>query len=403
MRISFLKEILESVYMIEPSQAIAGKQLLNGVLMGLEFAPEKPVQGYLIGNNDFPSIPLTKQIHVANLFGTMYRHDGDCGQIGTQSIANDLLEADAKDEVVGHILMIDSGGGAANSVPVLSKAIRQCTKPVVAFVDGMMASAAMYAGSYCQRIIANDKMDRIGCIGTMVQLADYPRVNKETDGFMRLRIYADGSEEKNGEYEAALEGDFRLIKEQMLNPLNEDFKANIRANRQNVTEDQMKGRTYYASDCVGTLLDAIGDFNSAVAQVMELSNLNINQMNLENIQKIASCSQIESVDGVVSFQEDQVNDINQALASVDEVQNLRTQVSTNLETIENQKSEIQNLNNILAQRDARIKELEAALEATNNKPDTEEHNHNGGTNDGYKEATDEEAMDYCMKVLDGEI
>lgn len=403
MRISFLKEILESVYMIEPSQAIAGKTLLNGIMMGLEFSPEKPVQGELIGNEDFPAIPLTKNIHVSHLYGTMYRQDGDCGQVGTQTIANEMLEADADSSIIGHILMINSGGGAANSVPVLAKAIRQCTKPVVAFVDGMMASAAMYAGSYCHRIVSNDKLDRIGCIGTMVQIADYPKNHKDADGFVRLRIYADGAEEKNGEYEAALEGDFRLIKEHMLNPLNDDFKANIKANRPNVADEQLKGRTYYAQDCVGTLIDAIGGFDAAINEVLNLSNINIKEMNLENIQKIASCAQIVAVDGVVSLQEDQINDINQTLSQVDEVNTLRNQATADAQTIANNQNQIQQLTDTIAQRDARITELEEALEAANNKPDTTEQNHNGGTGSNFKEASDAEANDYCAKVLRGEI
>lgn len=403
MRISYLKEILESVYMIEPSQAIAGKTLLNGIMMGLEFSPEKPVQGAILGNNDFPAIPLTKNIHVSHLYGTMYRQDGDCGQVGTQTIAEELLEADADSSIIGHILMIDSGGGAANSVPVLAKAIRQCTKPVVAFVDGMMASAAMYAASYCHRIVANDKLDRIGCIGTMVQIADYPKNHKDADGFVRLRIYADGAEEKNGEYEAALEGDFRLIKEQMLNPLNDDFKANIKANRPNVTDEQLKGRTYYAQDCVGTLIDAIGGFDAAINEVLNLSNINIKEMNLENIQKIASCSQIVAIDGVVSLQEDQINDINRTLAQVDEVNTLRNQATADAQTIANNQNQIQQLTDTIAKRDARITELEEALEAANNKPDTTEQNHNGGTGSNFKEASDAEANDYCGKVLRGEI
>ena len=389
MKISYLREIFESVYMIEPSQAVAGKTLLNGILMGLEFEREEVEQNKSVGHDDFPSIPVAEKINVTRLTGVMYRQDGDCGRKGTQTIANELIEADAEENVIGHILVIDSGGGAANSVPILAKAIRQCSKPIVAFVDGMMASAAMFAGSYCSRIIANDKLDRIGCIGTMVQLADYPKNHKDSDGFVSLRIYADGSEEKNGEYEAALEGDFRLIKEQMLNPLNEDFKTNIKTNRPNAQEEQLKGRTYYAKDCVGTLIDAIGGFDEAVKQVIELSNLNIKQMELNQIQKIDSCRDITSVNGIVSLTEQQVTDINSALAQAEETETLRQQATADKQTIH--------------ARDARIAELEAALTAASSKPDTQEQNHNGGTADEHKESSQQEADEYCRKVCAGEI
>ena len=268
-RLSLFNDIFREPWMIEPQTAAAQKQVLQGLLMGLEFEQEDEMVQAMIGRKEHQSIPAGRSINVVNLEGTMLRDDGPCGMVGTRTLASLLREADAKEEVIGHILFVDSGGGAANSVPDLAEAIQACQKPVVAYIDGYMCSAAMYAGSYCDHIIAHRAEDRVGCIGTMIQLEDFPKQAKDSNGYLHLRVYADGAEEKNDEYEAALESDFQLIKERILNPHNERFKADIRKNRPAVKEDQLKGRTYEAKDAVGTLIDSIGDFDSAVAKVLE--------------------------------------------------------------------------------------------------------------------------------------
>ena len=76
----------------------------------------------------------------------------------------------------------------------------------------------------------------------------------------------------------------------------------------------MRGRTYPAKDVTGTLIDAIGTFESAVAKVLELSNLNITKMEgKEHLQSLESCHNLEMVDGCVSLNEEQVVEIDKAI------------------------------------------------------------------------------------------
>jgi protease-4 len=331
----------------------------------------------------------------------MLRDDAGCGMIGTRTIATMLREADAKEEVIGHILRIDSGGGAADSVPDLAEAIQACQKPVLAFVDGYMCSAAMYAGSYCTHIMANRETNRVGCIGTMIQIADYPKEAKEANGMVHLRIYADGSDSKNEEFESALDGDFKLIKERILNPTNEKFKADIRANRPNVTDEQLKGRTYQAKEALGTLIDSIGNFDAAVAKVVELSNLNITKMEgLENLQAVPSCANLEMVDECVSLNKEQLTDIDTAIA------NEKALNQTSSQTISEQAAEISQLKteNATLQSDneaktTEIASLKATIEELNKRPlPPASAAHNGDhINDNLAYADDPEG--YCNDLL----
>lgn len=403
--------------------------------MGLEFSQEDEMAQAAIGHKQNPSIPHGRSINVVNLEGTMFRDDGDCGMVGTRTIASLLLKADAQEEVMGHILYVDSGGGAANGVPDLAEAIQACQKPVVAFVDGYMCSAAMYVGSYCNYIIANREDNKVGCIGTMIQLEDWPKQAKNSDGFMHLRIYADGAEEKNDEYEKALEGDFSLIKERILNPHNERFKADIRKNRPSVREDQLKGRTYEAKEAVGTLIDAIGSFDSAVAKVMELSTLNIKPMDdLKNIQTLPTCQDLQSVDGCVTLTKEQMEEIDAAVGvgitekalnetnqktiteqaqTIKDLTAERDELKPKADQLDGKEAEIatltterDNLKEENAQKDDRIKELEALLDA--DPEDRDEllqamHNGNPAKEESFEEFSDEEAMDYARKVVKGEL
>ena len=341
--------------MLEPQTAAANRQVLNGLMMGLEFAPESEEVQASIDHRQSTAIPRGRKVNVVNLEGTMLRDDAGCGLVGTRTMASLLREADADKSVVGHILRIDSGGGAANSVPDLAEAIQSCQKPVVAFVDGFMCSAAMYAGSYCKHIMANRDDNRIGCIGTMIQIADFPKKATDSEGRLHLRIYADGSEDKNGEFESALEGDFSLIKNRVLNPTNEKFKADIRNNRPATTDDQLTGRTYMAKEVLGTLIDSIGNFDAAVAKVVELSNINIQKMEgLEHLQAVPGCANLEMVDGTVDLNQEQLDNVDAAIGTE------KALVQTKDKTIADQAAEI-----------ARLKEENASTKTTNQAQATE--------------------------------
>lgn len=407
MHLSFIRDIFQQPWMIEPATASANRAILKGLLVGLKMKESETIAQTTMGPDNSSRIPLGKKINVIDLKGTMFRDDTPCGEPGTRTLSNLLREADAAPAVMGHIIVIDSGGGAANSVSDLADAITECQKPVVAFVDGYMCSAAMYAGSYCDFIIAHREDDRIGCIGTMVQIEDWPKEVRNKDGFVRLRLYAEGSEEKNDEYEAALAGEYALIKERILNPLNKRFVDDIRHNRPNVKDDQLKGRTFNAAETVGTLIDAIGGFDSAIDKVVELSNTTIQKMEgLNNLQSIESCKELVMVDGVASLTQEQLDDIENKLAEGSEVAALREQLATEKNLNEQLTSERDTLKGEVATKQTRIEELEAELEKEPAQDPVATATHNGNpvvdeNADAWKEPTDEESMEYCHNVIKG--
>lgn len=370
--------------MITPEQAAVMMPLLKGILAGniIEFdkaeepfmvTPTGKRRGSMESAGQDPD-NSEKYVYVTYLQGTMLKHDGECGEPGTRTIGQGLIDADKDSSILGHIIIAESGGGAANSVAEIADAIKQCSKPVVAFVDGIAGSACMYAISYSDHIMAHKPMDEVGCIGVMVQLAGLPKYHKDPDtGEIYCRIYATESQEKNLDYEAALEGDAKIIREESLDPLCEQFMADVKANRPAVTDEQLHGKLFFAKDVVGSLVDSIGSFEDAVAKVIELStikNQTSSQMakypTLESIPMLQEQQYAE--DGSTILQECQLEAIEQALTTPRAEENvLQSQLDSLTESHQQEVAALQQTisehQETISQREARIAELEASLEA----------------------------------------
>ena len=374
MQYQFIRSIVESVWMISPGAASAYYPLLRGIFSGMEFSEEvEPAENMAyrvnVGASSDESLE-SQQVNIVPMRGTIFKHDAMCGPVGTRTLASRLRDADKDPAVIGHIIVTESGGGQAAGVPEMADAIRSLKKPVIAWIDGMSASAAYYINSYCAHIMASRPTDEVGCIGTLIQLHGLPRFGKMEDGSIVARIYADGADEKNIEYEKALDGDFKLIKERLLNPHNEQFKADVMTNRPTVKDDQLTGRTYPASEIVGTLIDSIGTLNDAIQKVVELSKAagkkdtnsktnNSKKMNeLINLNAIASIKDFVLVEGSASFNEEQLQDIEATLESGRQAVERATQLEAEVQTLTDKVSE-QETN--LSAKDARIAELEAVI------------------------------------------
>lgn len=374
MKISNFAMNLRGPWMITPEQAAAMAPVLRGVVQGyiteLGTAPEPrmaavPCAASGIGSDK--TRDSQKFVFVTYLSGTMLKYDS-CDAPGTRSIGERMLRMDEDPSVIGHMIVADSGGGSVDSVPELRDAILKCTKPVVGFIDGTAASACIYALSYCDRILAHQPTDRVGCIGTLIQLSGYPKFTKDPDGYVTARIYADGATEKNADFEAALEGNFQVIREQTLNPLNERFVADMKANRPNTPDSQLTGRTYFASEVIGTLIDAIATFDEAIESVARLAadqeNTNAeNSNNMENnvqtnYPSLASLPGfkdlvIDQADGTTTLQAVQLQEIEDALAG-----GIR-----DASAVQALSAELQQERETAARREERIAELETSLAA----------------------------------------
>jgi len=188
---------------------------------------------------------------------------------GIDDIALLLEYVMQSEDIDGAILVFNTPGGTTQSLIRLEEVLKNRTKPVVAVVDGMCASAGMYAASLCDRVIALNKMCSVGSIGVMVQLVDYGPFYKK-QGIKIIEIYPPESADKNKSYRDAIDGKTQTMIDEVLTPLAVNFQDIVRSHRpvDESIEGVLSGKMFYAEEAIKAgLVDEIGNFESAVAVI----------------------------------------------------------------------------------------------------------------------------------------
>lgn len=232
------------------------------------------------GNND------SEYVAVINLKDPIYKYNQECGPSGTKSKMQGMKSYAQDPNCIGVVLDIDSGGGQVSGTPEFYDYIASFKKPVVAYTDGLMCSAAYYIGSAASHIIANKRADAIGSIGVMVSFIDFSGIY-EKQGAKLITEYATQSTEKNKAFEELLKGNPELYIKTELDPIAEDFINDIKAVRPGVDPSVFKGGTWNAQESLDKkLIDSIGTLQNAVNKVFELSTTgNSNSNNNLNSKK----------------------------------------------------------------------------------------------------------------------
>ncbi len=224
--------------------------------------------GSRLGFND-PNIPADC-VAVIPILSEIFKYDQPCGPRGTQSILSDLNAAGQNPNIRSILLLVDSPGGQVAGTDLLAEAVSGSSKPVVAFIDGMAASAAYWIISGAQKIIASSDLDRIGSIGTMLLVEDL-QPYFESQGVKFHEVYATLSTDKNSDFNEVLDGKYDNYREHVLDVINQKFLASIRKNRPQVDNSALTGKVFFASDAIKMgLVDEIGSFDSALELAFQL-------------------------------------------------------------------------------------------------------------------------------------
>lgn len=258
---------------------------LNGNKNALDFDSEdelEPATPFcLLPNgqiqNNFSNAPQGS-IAIINIEGTIMKDDF-CGSPGTATMGAWLKEAYANENIIGVILKTNSGGGSVEGTGEFAEIISQRNKPVISYCEGVMGSACYWVGSSSDEIILSFATVEVGCIGTMVSFMDNREALKSY-GYKMHYINADSSPDKNEEYLNAIDGDYKPIKVNILNPTNDEFLLAVRTNRAGKLKEfgdgefkePLTGKMYMAKKAIEIgLADSIGNFDYAVNRVLELA------------------------------------------------------------------------------------------------------------------------------------
>lgn len=222
---------------------------------------------------DFEKEQTFPFVSVLTIDGPITRNGGGCSY-GSIDHRDMMLRAANHPLCRGHVFVINTPGGSAWAKNDYEQAIlyaRSLGQPVIAFVDGMCASAGMYLASLCDERYYMHPKNEIGCIGVMA--AFYTEADGSTNQFTNEtyhELYDPESFDKNRAFrDIANDGkDEELVKE--LADLGVEFRADVKKACPNATDEHLHGKVFNAEDVKGILMDGQSSFMGVVQHAFEL-------------------------------------------------------------------------------------------------------------------------------------
>jgi len=324
MNFVLLSQLIRGQWMIDPQFAQNQMQLVNSLLngMALEFDENKVVMNRISAyHNDTPT---NSQALVANieLRGTLFKNNVWCA-VSMKRVGELIKQADADESITGIILTIDSPGGTVDGTHELGEIIANCSKPIVTYSDGLIASAAFWLAAQSDYIIADNPTCEIGSIGVMLSIADYEPAYKK-QGVKFHTIYSNLSPDKNADLTAIKAGNYDEYRKATLDRLATEFIEKVKSGRPNVAANTLTGKIYPANDAVKFgLIDEIGPFDLAISKIIELSQKQdyspqkskIDMKKFTKIAALLAISGFESTKEGIHLSEEQLEAIEKALPS----------------------------------------------------------------------------------------
>ncbi len=320
---SLASAISRGVWLMEPRTAhgylpMAQKFLAREGVTGMDEAIQLPQTVSARSWFDAPetgspfSNAQPNSVAIIPICGAIMKEDY-CGSPGTDTLSGWIKEACSNSNIKAVVLKINSGGGSVAGTGEFADTIKAASIPVLAYCDGLMASAAYWIGSACCEIYASHQTVEIGSIGTMVSfMDDTAYLNKE--GIAEHVINADTSPDKNQDYFEAIKGNYSRIKVNILNPTNDIFMQAVKTNRDGKLKltqytaegisqtEPLTGKVYLAQSAIENgLIDGVSTLDAVVEKALELSQKTSknSQMNTKSKERVAGNTSV--IDKLMNF------------------------------------------------------------------------------------------------------
>lgn len=319
----------------------------------------------------------------------IWKYDQNCGPRGMETKANWIDEAMAHPNIDGVIIKGDSGGGQGDAMFRIASVIKNAKKPIIAYGGGGMLASAMYGVvSHCDEIYLTFPGDAVGSLGTYIVIPDWKKQAKKKDKLDTHVIHATESVDKNAAYNEALKGNYKKMREEVLDPHFKDFKALVqsgRGDRLSTSENVFTGKMYRSKAALKHgLIDGIASWEEVLNRMDELvaHNKNSNKSNKmfgkrKNNKTAAELMSAYAKSKPKNRSEEQVEDINNAIQNeglglivLGATKTTKTveDVNTGITSLTEEKTalaeKVSKLESKLGKRDAKIEALKAKIEGT---------------------------------------
>jgi len=215
-----------------------------------------PIKGYITTESCGPSM----------IGGTQ------CAEVAV--VKSRIRSAESDPSIRAIVLDINSGGGSVVATGEIEEAVRNCNKPVVAWVEEVGASGAYYVASAADVVVA-DRNSMVGNIGVIMTVPHYYGLLGMIGVNMTV-IKAGNSKDIGSPYREMTEGEEGDL-QGMVNKIYYDFVSGVAENRglsAEYVENISDGSIYLGSEAqeIG-LVDVLGGRSTAIEIAAELGGI----------------------------------------------------------------------------------------------------------------------------------
>ena len=214
-------------------------------------------------------------VNVMPVDGPITRNGGACSY-GSRDIRDWMMRAADNKFCQGHVLHINTPGGSAWAKNDFQQGIEYAHargQRVIAFIDGLCASAGMYLASLCDEVYVMNPKDQLGCVGVMAAFFTMKNGDKDlSTGETYREYYATKSINKNKEMRDIAENDDAKLLIEELDNLEAEFRADMKAAFPNAKDEHLDGKVFDAKDVMGILCDGQMMLGDVISRVFNLAN-----------------------------------------------------------------------------------------------------------------------------------
>ena len=213
-------------------------------------------------------------VNVMPIDGPITRNGGACSY-GSMEIRDWMMEAANNPACQGHVLTVNTPGGSAWAKNDFQQGIDYAHargQRVIAFIDGLCASAGMYLASLCDEVYVMNPKDQLGCVGVMAAFSTMKNGEKFSWGETYREYYATKSINKNKEMRDIAENDDAKLLIEELDNLEAEFRADMKAAFPNAKDEHLDGKVFNAKDVMGILCDGQMMLGDVISRVFNLAN-----------------------------------------------------------------------------------------------------------------------------------
>ena len=381
--IRLISEVYRNKWFIEPlyamQQGATVDKLLNGNVGASEEQSDKDDNKLKCFAIDAKA-PITRysywsgwdnapygSVAVISVEGPLMKEDQYCGPDGMATIGRMIQQADEHPNIKAIVLRVDSPGGTVDGTETLGNIIKAVEKPILTFVDGLMASAALWVGSSADEVWASTDTDMVGSVGVLMSFADI-QPYWEKQGVVFHTVVASTSPDKVKMWEDLRAGKYEAYIKEQLDPIDEKFMSTMRTNRPGVEDHHLTGKVFFARDVMGVFVDKIGTIEQAIERAAELADekevTNNNKNNSKSMKQFAHLNTVlgvdslESVDEAVSLNEEQLEAVDTALATAGTVTTERDSALEQVTTLTTERDNaLEQVNTLTTERDNALEQV----------------------------------------------